>query len=67
MPEREERIMEEKGPEKLVSRRENLCVMTVLVILFQGNPRVAEYPMRKANTDQNVLAQGGELDHCRRI
>lgn len=44
-----------------------LCAIAALVVLFQGNPCVSNYPVGKANTDLNVFAQGPDLDHCRRI
>lgn len=72
LPERE-RIGELKRTGgKLVSRRENLCVIAALEVPFQGNPCVSGYPVRKANTDRNVLAQSSistegfdwNVSHC---
>lgn len=50
-------LCELKGPGKLVSRRENLCVITILAALFQGNPCVSEYPVRKANRAECAYAR----------
>lgn len=55
--------MKLKGPRKLVNRRENWCVITILMVLFQGNLWVSKYPVRKANTEQGADAFDWNVFH----
>lgn len=58
-----ESTLELKVPGKLVSRHENVRYLGISGPVSGQS----KYPMRKANTDLNVLVQGAELNSHRRI